>query len=134
MCRHNWEIYLKLYGSFLWMGFNCLKVQCWYENSVYFLPLSTQKILVLIWLTLDRWKAVSRPWSHQVVLNLGPLDWESSALINWPLLRVSWENNVIPNVSALVNTGLTECAVCLMSACLFVWSFSLELPIETSSV
>ena len=59
-----------------------------------------------------------------MVLNLGPLDWESSALINWPLLRVSWENNVIPNVSALVNTGLTECAVCLMSACLFVWSFS----------
>ena len=134
MCRHNWEINLKLYGSFLWMGFNCFKVQCWYENSVYFLPLSTQKILVLIWLTLDRWKAVIRPWSHQVVLNLGPLDWESSALINWPLLRVSWENNVIPNVSALVNTGLTECAVCLMSACLFVWSFSLELPIETSSV
>ena len=30
---------------------------------------------------------LSRPWSHPVVLNTGPLDWESSALTTWPLLH-----------------------------------------------
>ena len=29
---------------------------------------------------------VSRPWSHPVVLNMGPLDWESSALITKPVI------------------------------------------------
>ena len=36
---------------------------------------------------LGRMKRLSRPWSHSVVLNTGPLDWESSALTtrsNWP--------------------------------------------------
>ena len=27
---------------------------------------------------------LSRPWSHPVVLNMGPLDWESSALTTRP--------------------------------------------------
>ena len=27
---------------------------------------------------------LSRPWSHPVVLNTGPLDWESSTLTTWP--------------------------------------------------
>ena len=31
---------------------------------------------------------LSRPWSHPVVLNTGPLDWESSALTTWPLLHI----------------------------------------------
>ena len=26
---------------------------------------------------------LNRPWSHRVVLNTGPLDWESSALTTW---------------------------------------------------
>ena len=30
---------------------------------------------------------LSRPWNHSVVLNMGPLDWESSALSTRPLLR-----------------------------------------------
>ena len=30
---------------------------------------------------------LSRPWSHPVVLNTGPLDWESSALTTRPLLQ-----------------------------------------------
>ena len=32
---------------------------------------------------------LSRPWSHPVVLNTGPLDWESSALTTWPLLHLA---------------------------------------------
>ena len=30
---------------------------------------------------------LSRPWSHPVVLNMGPLDWENSALTTRPLLH-----------------------------------------------
>ena len=30
---------------------------------------------------------LSQPWSHPVVLNMGPLDWESSALTTGPLKR-----------------------------------------------
>ena len=43
----------KLYGPFLWMGFNCLK------EAVYFLPFSSQKFLVLILSTSEGWKAES---------------------------------------------------------------------------
>ena len=34
---------------------------------------------------------MSRPWSHPVVLNKGPLDWESSALTTRPLLYNIYE-------------------------------------------
>ena len=30
---------------------------------------------------------LSRPWSHPVVFNMGPLEWESSALTTRPLLH-----------------------------------------------
>ena len=46
----------KLYGPFLWMGFSCLKTTQPLRGS-YFLPLSSQKFLVLIWSTLEGWKA-----------------------------------------------------------------------------
>ena len=61
------------------MGFNCLKGRATSRRQVYvyFLPLSSQKCLVLILLTSE---GLSRPWGHPVVLNSGPLDCESSAL------------------------------------------------------
>ena len=42
------------------------------------------------WYSFDRpWKdeRVSQPWSHPVVLNTEPLDWESSTLTTRPLLH-----------------------------------------------
>ena len=42
-----------------------------FEEAVYFLPLSFQKFIL----------SSSERWSHPVVLNTGPLDWKSSALI-----------------------------------------------------
>ena len=33
-------------------------------------------------------KRLSGPWSQPVVLNRGPLDWESSALTTRPLLQI----------------------------------------------
>ena len=55
---HNERNLKKLYGLFLWMGFNCLKAA---EplRGVYFFPLSPQEFLVLIWSTLEGWKAQS---------------------------------------------------------------------------
>ena len=51
-----------------------------FEEAVYFLPpLSPRNS----WYSLQRPRKderLSQPWSHPVVLNTGPLDWESSAL------------------------------------------------------
>ena len=53
-----------------------------FEEVVYFLPLSSQKFLALILLNSEGWKGW--PWIHPVVLNMGPLDWESNALTTRP--------------------------------------------------
>ena len=53
-----------------------------FEEVVYFLPLSSQKFLALILLNSEGWKGW--PWIHPVVLNMGPLDWESNALSTRP--------------------------------------------------
>ena len=53
-----------------------------FEEVVYFLPLSSQKFLALILLNSEGWKGW--PWIHPVVLNMGPLDWESKALTTRP--------------------------------------------------
>ena len=70
----------KLYGPFLWMEFNCLKATTTSRRQV---PRNS-------WYSFyeprkdDR---LSRPWSHPVVLNTGPLDWESSTLTTRPFAK-----------------------------------------------
>ena len=51
--------FFQLYDRFWQMGFNCLMAAepLWVNSS--FLPLSSQKFLVLIWSTLKMWKAES---------------------------------------------------------------------------
>ena len=44
-----------------------------YKEAVYFLPLSSQKFMVLMWSTWEGWKWT---WIHVLVLNTGPLDWK----------------------------------------------------------
>ena len=46
-------------AAILWMGFNCLKAAATLRGAVYFLPLSSQKFLVLISSTSKEWKAES---------------------------------------------------------------------------
>ena len=58
------------------------------EETVYFLPLSSQKFLVLFY-RLRKDKRLSQPCSHSVVLNTEPLDWEYSTLTTRPLLHKS---------------------------------------------
>ena len=76
----------KLYGPFLWMGFNCLKARATSRRQFTFYHLVPRNS----WYSLYRPRKderLSRPWSHLVVLNTGPLDWESSALTARPSLK-----------------------------------------------
>ena len=49
-------IWKKTLWSFSWMGFNCLKIRTTFdfEEALYFLPLSSQKLLVLIFYQLQK--------------------------------------------------------------------------------
>ena len=69
----------KNYGPFLWMGFNCLKATVTSRRQFTFyhsVPRNSWYSFYRPWID----ERLSRPWSHQVVLNTGLLDWESSAL------------------------------------------------------
>ena len=58
-----------------------------FEEAVYFLPFSSQKFVVILILSTSWKDELSRPWSHPVVLSMGPLDWESKTLTTRPLLQ-----------------------------------------------
>ena len=75
----------KLYGPFLWMGFNCLKAAATSRRQFTFYHSVPRNS----WYSFYRPRKderLSQPWSHPVVLNTGLLDWESSALTTRPLL------------------------------------------------
>ena len=74
----------KLYGPFLWMGFNCLKATATSRRQLTFYHSVPRNS----WYSFYRPRKderLSRPWSHPVVLNTGLLDWESSILTTRPL-------------------------------------------------
>ena len=80
----------KLYDPFLWMRFNCLKATATSRRQFTFYHSVPRNS----WYSFYRpWKdeRLSRPWSHPVALNTGPLDWESSTLTTWPLLH-KWQS------------------------------------------
>ena len=69
----------KLYGPFFWMGFNCLKAAATLRSQFTFYHSAPRNS----WYSFYRPpkdERLSRLWSHPVVLNTEPLDWESSAL------------------------------------------------------
>ena len=76
----------KLYGPFLWMGFNCLKAKATLRRQITFYHSVPRNSWYAFYRPRkDEW--LSRPWSHLVVLNTGPLARESSALTTRPLLK-----------------------------------------------
>ena len=79
----------KLYGPFLWMGFNCLKATATSRRQFTFYH-SVPRNSWYSFYQPRKDGRLSWPWSHPVVLNTGPLDWESSALTTWPLLHQHW--------------------------------------------
>ena len=93
ICKCLW-ISDSIKKNFSWMGFNCLKVtvtsrrQCAFYHSV---PRNS-------WYSFYRPQTDERlswPWSHPVVFNTGPLDWESSALTTRYWLIIFGESFVI---------------------------------------
>ena len=46
-------------APFYGWGSTASRLQSQYEEAVYFLPLSSQKFLVLIWVTSEEWKTES---------------------------------------------------------------------------
>ena len=67
-------------------GFNCLKATATLRRQFTFYYLVPRNS----WYSFYRPQKderLSQPWSHPVVLNTGPLDWESSALTPRPLLH-----------------------------------------------
>ena len=69
------------------MGFNCLKATATSRRQFTFYHSVPRNS----WYSFYRPRKderLSRPWSHPVVLNTGPLDWESSALTTRPLLHL----------------------------------------------
>ena len=76
----------KTLWPLLWMGFNCLKAIATSRRQFTFYHSVPRNS----WYSFYRpWKddRLSRPWSHPVFLNTGPLDWESSTLTTRPLLH-----------------------------------------------
>ena len=97
---------LKLYGSFFWMGFNCLKARATSRRQFTFY----QQVPRNSWYSFyqpRKDERLSRICSHAEVLNMGALDWESSPLTTKPLfhfLVITWNRkNWRPNCSSFPN-------------------------------
>ena len=63
----------NLFGPFLWMGFNCLKATVISRRQFNFYH-SVPRNSWYSFYRVRKDERLSRPWSHPVVLNTGPLD------------------------------------------------------------
>ena len=70
------------------MGFNCLKATATSRREFTFYH-SVPRNFSYSFYRPQKDERLSQPWSHPVVLNTGPLDWESIALTTRPLLSGS---------------------------------------------
>ena len=81
-------LFIYFIALFYGWGSTASRLQNHFKERVYFLLVSPQEFLVLIWLALED-ERLSRSWSHPVVLNLRALDWESSNLTTRPTISIS---------------------------------------------
>ena len=79
-------------APFLWMGFNCLEATVTSGRQFTFYHSVLRKSLYSFYRPRKD-ERLSQPWSHPVVLNTRPLDWESSALTTRPLKGYQKRNN-----------------------------------------
>ena len=89
------------------MGFNCLKASATSRRQFSFYHIVPR----YSWYSFyqpQKEERLSRPWSHPVVLNTGPLDWKFSALTTWTLLPLTfhWIHHEMPCFIALLMTIL----------------------------
>ena len=88
-------------------GSTALRLQSNHEEVVYFLPLSSQNS----WYSLDQLRKDERlgwHWSHPVVLNMGPLDWESSTLTTRPSKARPMEISNTQSIDEDINLCVSE--------------------------
>ena len=93
----------NLCGPFLWMGFNFLKATATSRRQFTFY----HKVPRNLWYSfyqLQKDGRLSRLCSHPVVLNMGPLDWESSHLTTRPLFW--WFCTLCSCIISLTNLSL----------------------------
>ena len=77
----------KLYGPFLWIGFNCLKATATLRRPSNFYH-SVPRNSWCSFYQPQKDERLSRPWSQPIVLSTGSLDWESSILTTRPLSSI----------------------------------------------
>ena len=84
----GWD-FLKLYGPFLWMGSTASRPEPPGGGNLLCATKFPEIPGIYSFYRPRKNEGLSRPWSHPVVLNTGPLGWESSALTTRPffLLR-----------------------------------------------
>ena len=75
-----------LYGPFYGWGSFATWLRDHYEESLLFIAIFPV-IPATHLINLERMKGLSQLWSHPLVLNSGPLDWEFSVLTTKPLLH-----------------------------------------------
>ena len=103
------------------MGFNCLKATATSRREFTFYH-SVPRNFWYSFYRPQKDERLSRPWSHPVVLNAGPLDWQSSALTTRPLLHITKitvtftklsQNSVLPSVGVLgcISVNPLKCLV-----------------------
>ena len=105
----------KINDPLIWMGFNCLKARATLgKQFIFYHYVSTNS-----WYSLYRPqkdKRLSWSWSYPVVLNTGPLGWESSTLIRrladaqcWTVTLSNWKKQ--PLEVFYKNTALKNFAI-----------------------
>ena len=87
----------KLYGPFLWMGFNGPNATepLWGDSLLFTTQSLGRPGNHLLYLRRMR---LSWSWSHPAFMNPGPLDWESSSLttahLDWPISSFTYEEKL----------------------------------------
>ena len=104
----------KNYGPFLWMGFNCLRATATSRRQFTFYHSVPRKS----WYSFYRPRKderLSRPWSHPVVLNTGPLQ-------KYCLLLLMRQNFLLKTfLRTLILT--TQVSLYLFSLLEVIWNF-----------
>ena len=94
------------------MGFNCLKARATMRRQFTFYHSVPRNS----WYSFNRPRKderLSQTWSHRVVLNKGPLYWESSALTTRPLLNPRpFFENWVGGLTPQRNGGSPQCTLC----------------------
>ena len=92
----GWD-FLKLYGPFLWMSSTASRLEPLGGHSLLFTTKFPEIPGICPFYRSRRDGRHSRAWSHPVVLNTGPLDWEYSALTTRPFFLLRGERGVFVN-------------------------------------